>query len=307
MNTPQIQIAICTCRRPRMLRDCLKSIFKMRLPEQYLVSVVIIDNDNTPSAKTTVNEAIAIAPIDIHYVSEPNRGIPIARNRAIGYALEHGINFLVFIDDDEQVTQNWLINLVNYAEKKGGDAVIHGQVISKLPPRTPNYLMPFFSKRLLPTDTPMGTCATDNVLIPLRLIARHNLRFNETHPLSGGTDTLFFSAAHKCGIKIYSCTEAIVHETIPPSRASLRWLSQRKYRIGLGRATRLFDKKTNRSLIILRSSIRIILKSISSLLYLIFGKRKKSIKSWLKTCQAAGTISGLLGFKHAEYSKIHGN
>jgi glycosyltransferase involved in cell wall biosynthesis len=307
MKPSFIQISICTYQRPKMLKECLASVLRTQIPDRYRISITIIDNDKNQSAKLTVRKLAENAPIKVDYVTEPRRGIPMARNKALDQALSHNIDYLAFIDDDELVSENWLISLTNYLDEKGGNAVIHGRVISQCPENTPKYLAPFFTKRLLPTGTEMDTCATDNVLFSLQPARIHNLRFDESLALDGGDDTLFFSRMHTLGTKIFSCTEAIVYEPIPLSRISLRWLSQRKYRVGAGIARRKISADAAPFKLIVHSLSKIIAKLFSCLFHLLRGQKKKSVQAWLKGCQSAGTIGGILGIRYNEYKTIHGS
>jgi GT2 family glycosyltransferase len=55
-----------------------------------------------------------------------------------------------------------------------------------------------------------------------------DLRFN----LLGGGDTDFFWRCREAGMKFHWVAEAVINETVPPGRTSLRWLVLRGLRIG---------------------------------------------------------------------------
>ena len=305
---PSLQIAICTCQRPVMLRSCLVSVLNTRLPDGCSTSIVVIDNDPQQLARPVVDELSAAAPVAIHYVHEPRRGIPVARNKALDFAREYHADYLVFIDDDEEVESDWLTELVAYAESKGGQAVIHGRVISEFPADAPRHLMAFFAtKKLKPTGQLLTSCATDNVLIPLRPVFEHGLRFDESRPLAGGTDTIFFCAAHDLGIEIFSCTEAVVRETVPLGRITTRWLSKRKFRAGVDMGQRRIRNGRSLAASAITSILQIILGLLSSGLLLLLIRRHLATKEWLKVCRCAGIVYGSLGYRVDAYKSIEGH
>jgi succinoglycan biosynthesis protein ExoM len=300
----RVNISICTYKRPQMLEECLKSVFKTKLPENYHISISVIDNDDAQTAKPITEKLSPLSPIDVFYIHERRRGIPLARNKALKQS--SASTFLIFIDDDEQVAENWLIELIAYAEKKGGNAVICGQVISKCPPDAPKTLIPFFKKKPKKTGVSLTNCATNNVLIPRSLISEHNLFFDEKYPLAGGTDTLFFSAAHRKGIQIFSCAEAIVHETVPLSRISMTWLARRKFRAGINVANYKLQNGRFPTYIFLSSTLQILLHLICSIILLLAGQKFLSTREWFKICRSAGSICGTLGFQIDSYKTIEG-
>src|SRR5690606_40862979 len=55
--------------------------------------------------------------------------------------------------------------------------------------------LPIFKRKEYRTGQILQTCATNNVIIPVYVTRDLGLRFDETHPLAGGTDTLFFVEA----------------------------------------------------------------------------------------------------------------
>ena len=105
----------------------------MDIPTNTHITLTVIDNHDQQSAKTVVDELTPAATIPTHYVNEPKRGIPHARNRAMIESRAQHAKYLVFIDDDEWVAQDWLCKLHQYCHSKGGELVVSVQVISVLP------------------------------------------------------------------------------------------------------------------------------------------------------------------------------
>ena len=123
-----VALCLCTCKRPQFLEASLGSLQGLNLPSNTNVHLVVVDNDEAGSAQPVVSQCSPSLPFPVTYVIEPKRGIPCARNRAIRETKRIGADYLVFFDDDEQVTADWLIQLMNYCLAKGGAAVISGFV-----------------------------------------------------------------------------------------------------------------------------------------------------------------------------------
>ncbi|WP_372865357.1 glycosyltransferase family 2 protein [Spongiibacter sp.] len=303
----RINIAICSCQRPFLLEKALSSLAAMRRPANSEVLVSIIDNDPEQSALPVYEDWRAKFPVALHYAAEPRRGIPVARNRAIAEAHQHNADYLVFIDDDEWVEPEWLCELVGYAQQLGGKAVVHGAVVPELPAAAPAYMAEIFFEKGRPTGTELGSCATNNVLIPIYLTRELGLRFDESRPLAGGTDTLFFCAVAEKGVKIVECAEAKVHEGIPMSRLTSRWLAKRKYRAGITLAWRKREAGRSAVSLLLSSLVQLIVYSIVALLSRMLMRNVSYYKALMKMCRSAGVLSGLLGARTDSYTNIEGH
>ncbi len=304
-TTARVNIAICTYARQQLLAACLHSLDELRLPAQVEVIVSVIDNSADESARVVVENQRCTSRFTIDYVTEPRRGIPFARNRAIDHALEHNIDHLIFIDDDEYVSPQWLVELVAFSRAKRGEAIISGEVRSVVPGGVPDDISHLFTReRGARTGAQLDTCATNNVLIPMHLIRRHGLRFDESRPLAGGTDTMFFVTAALRGIEIYKCREALVYETVPLSRANLRWLSQRKYRAGVTDAWRKRQNGRSGTSIMASSLQQIVMQLLICTTTTVANRKGLRNRAWLRICKSTGTLMGLLGHRVDSYHEI---
>lgn len=299
-----INIALCTCTRPVLLSKCLDSLAGMIIPENSQVFVTVIDNDVNQTARIVVESRQKGFPVPLNYVVEDRRGIPLARNKAIAESHNLNADYLVFIDDDEWVDERWLVTLVDYALSVGGKAVISGAVKSELPVNTPEYMREIFRDKGRKTGAILSSCATNNVLIPSYVTKEMGLRFDESRPLAGGTDTLFFCEAVNRGVPIYKCAEAFVSEDVPANRLSLRWLSKRKYRVGITLAWR--KRRNGRAVvgIILSSFFQIVLNGLLVVVAALFFQKMIMVKAVMKVSRAAGTVSGVFGVKVDSYQTI---
>lgn len=299
-----INIALCTCMRPTLLGKCLDSLARMVIPDDSQVFVTVIDNDVNQTAQCVVDSFKHGFPLSLKYVVEDRRGIPVARNKAIAESHDLNADYLVFIDDDEWVDESWLVKLLAYALSVGGKAVISGAVKSELPANTPAYMREIFRDKDRKTGAVLSSCATNNVLIPSYVTKEMGLRFDESRPLAGGTDTLFFCEAVSRGVSIYKCAEAFVSEDVPASRLSLRWLSKRKYRVGITLAWR--KRRNGRAIsgIVLSSFAQLVLNGLLAVVATLLFQKMIMVKAVMKASRAAGTLSGVFGVEVDSYQTI---
>ena len=302
----KINICLCTYKRPKLLTACLQSLVDIIIPSGTEVTVTVIDNDQTCSAEALVTELTKTFPFKLYYHCESRRGIPCARNRAIEETHHLESDYLVFIDDDEWVEPLWLDTLYRYCQDQGGDIVVSGNVISEFSDETPEYIQRLFNRKQQPTGTQLSRCATNNVIIPIHVTKSLGLRFDESDLFAGGTDSKFFYAAMKAGVVIMRCGEALVHESVPKNRASIRWLSRRKYRGGITLGE--LEKQEGRSSlnIIIASSSKLVNELFSAATMLLLGKKYKGSKHWLRACRSLGILFGFFGLKVDSYKNADG-
>jgi GT2 family glycosyltransferase len=265
------------------------------------VVMVVVDNSLGEEGRGVVAAMQSTFPIPLHYECEPRRGISMARNRALDVAARRDAQYVAFVDDDEQVDADWLVNLLGYARSIGGNSIVHGEVIAVVPEGTPAPIARRLQSRSIPTGTRLKVCATNNVLIPMRIVRQHGLRFDERYALTGGEDTAFFLEAAKHA-EIHQCREAVVHEAICPSRATLGWLSRRRYRCGLQSVD--FDPRARRPI---GEPYRLVTRLVRCGLALAIARHEWALDLWLKACVSAGVCGGMLGLRYIEYRETHGS
>jgi len=300
----KVNICLCTYKREEMLAACLQSLAEIHLPVDTEVSLTIIDNDSNRTAEIVAKKYRKIIPFPVYCHCENKRGIPCARNRAIEETRRLESDYLVFIDDDEKVEPAWLEKIYTYCQQQGGNVIVSGGVVSELPEETPDHIAGLFNKKQRLTGAQLSSCATDNVLLPVDIT--DNLRFDETNPLAGGTDTIFFYQATKAGATILKCAEARVHEMVPANRTTLKWLSRRKFRAGITVAWRKQQEGRQKLSIIISSIGKICLDSIVCSIMMCTGKKVKRNLFWLKVCRSCGILSGVMGRAVDSYRNVDG-
>ena len=224
-----LDICVCTFRRPQ-LSETLTSLARLRLPQGYDVSIIVIDNDHEPSATGCVADFAASSPLPVQYVHCPAGNISIARNGALDAS---AARYLAFIDDDETATRDWLIKLTDMLETERSDVVL-GPVQAIYDRHAPAWMRALDIHSTMPVwvGNTIETGYTCNVLIDRDSPATRGLRFDLALGQSGGEDTKFFSQLNRAGGTIAFAEDAVVLEPVPPSRSTFGWLAQRRFRMG---------------------------------------------------------------------------
>jgi GT2 family glycosyltransferase len=232
-----IRIVVCipSFRRPQHLALTLESLARQRTSRRF--AVVIVDNDAADRAGVPVAaQFLQSGKIRGFCLVEPRQGNCHAINAAFESALAAfpAASHLLMIDDDEIASENWLEFMMRAAETTGAD-VIGGPVFPNFDDETqtglrrhPAFWPAYDSSGPVPVIYGCGNC-----LITRSVFARlgdpsFDLRFN----FLGGGDTDFFARCRQAGMKFYWAADAVITETIPPSRTNPGWLALRGLRIG---------------------------------------------------------------------------
>jgi succinoglycan biosynthesis protein ExoM len=238
----QIDIGICTYRRAS-LDEALLSLAVLAVPADTKLRIIVADNDKVATARERVDALRPTIPHEIAYVHCPAANISIARNACLDNATG---DFLAFIDDDEDASEEWLIELLATAETTRADAVL-GPVRSVYSSTAPDWMREGDFHSTLPVwvDGEIRTGYTCNVLLRLASPPVAGRRFNLALGRTGGEDTEFFSHMHGDGGKIAFAEKAYVYEPVTESRAGLGWLAKRRFRFGQTHG-RLLQEKSPR-------------------------------------------------------------
>lgn len=236
-NFHRICVGVLTFKRPDLLSSLLDGLAKISLPADIAVSLIIIDNDFTASAKTLVQQKTEqlTAYDGVNYIIGENPGVACARNRVLEEALRLTSDLICFIDDDEVPTNTWLENLVACAENSGAQLI--GGPVRLTRPRhkmTPWQWFVFWGASMLVRKKKISsnasaakgrlvTIVTNNWCIRADYLRSSGLRFDERFNKSGGEDTDFFHRAVAAGCKTHWCPDAIVMETPTLNRLSLKY------------------------------------------------------------------------------------
>ena len=303
-----VSVCVATCGRPIGLARLLGALEVLDLPEGTGLQVVVVDNDPEESARTVCREATARYAYSLRYVVEKSRGIPFARNAALAVALPES-DFVAFIDDDEVPEPGWLGELLRVQARTGAD-VVSG-------PCLPRYLQPpprwiaegaFHETPRHPTGTPRPGAFTHNVLVHasvFRVLDRH---FDESMALNGGDDREFFGRVSDAGFRIVWADDAVVHESVPASRATLRWLVGRGFRVGTSTAGVELRRGPRHRVVpsLLAHGLYCMVKGAGLALGLPLRGRAFAVEGLRLFSYGLGRIAGSAGYLHQEYRVIHG-
>ncbi|WP_375401970.1 glycosyltransferase family 2 protein [uncultured Sphingomonas sp.] len=238
-----IDVAVCTYRRAT-LAATLASIAAQALPDGVVVRVIVADNDETPSARASVEEAATRLGMECRYVHAPSRNISVARNACLDAATAP---LLAFIDDDEVAQSGWIAALLARMDETGADVVL-GPARAGYPADAPGWVARADLHSTRPPHVETGAIRTGytcNVL--LRLAAFGGDRFDPALGRTGGEDDVFFAGAVRRGAVIAFAPGAVVDDPIPAARANLRWLCRRSFRNGQTHARNRIEGGANRT------------------------------------------------------------
>lgn len=238
MYQRRICISIVTRNRPKMLCNLFSSLASVQKPTNAAISFLVVENNCSPTLNETIENFKVQMPDEvIDYVVEGVLGISSARNRALNHAIEQGFDFLVYVDDDEFVEPEWLVNLL--AERDRLDLDIVGSPVRPKPFDDNLTILQklvwsgiersgYKSERKCRLKCQAGRgdsikVATGSWMGRLDFFRNTGLRFDSHFGLTGGEDWNLWAKAKSLGAKTGWASDAIVYETVPASRLTLRY------------------------------------------------------------------------------------
>lgn len=273
------------------------------------LEVVLVDNDPDGSA-CDFGVAAKQRGYGLKCYVEPRRGIPYARNRALA-AVEDGVDFVAFVDDDEVPEPCWLDELLSLQEIHDAD-VVAGPVVRHFDGPPPEWVTRggFFVKQRYRTGQPIKFADTANALVRNGVLREMDEHFDERMALSGGEDTHLFLRMHKAGRTMVWADGAVVHELIPRSKANVGWLLRRAYRLGNSLSICEVDIYPRdyafRAVRVAKAAARIV-RGMLLLAVSPFLGRHVSVRALQDASRGIGMLAGLSGLVYQEYNrKTHG-
>ena len=227
---PAVDISICVCtfRRYQELTRCLRSIAAAKLPDAIVVELIVVDNDVEGGALAAFELVQSEIPFPSKYVVELVSGVSNARNRCVA---EASGSWIAFVDDDEMPSGEWLTSLWDCVQHYAAEGVF-GPVVPEfeVEPTIEAAWARLHHRPRYTTGTlmPWGDCRSGNVLYQKSLHIRCGA-FDPTLAATGSEDCDFFWRCLKGGAKLVWCDESVVHEVVPATRLTLRWLLRRAF------------------------------------------------------------------------------
>lgn len=238
-----IVVSTLTRRRPRMLANLLRSWSELSLPANCQVTFLVVENDDQPQSRDVVEEhAKLFMNTKLQYAHESELGIPFGRNRAAKEAIAQEADLLAFVDDDEVVAEDWLINFI--AGYRNSEAVLLGGPwrIAPLPAEKVSWTVRLMHRCVVArcarkerhanriaglSDSRRVTIATNNWLGETALFTEHGLWFDEAMRHTGGTDAKFYTQVRDLGLPTGWVYDAYMYETVPIDRLTFAYQFER--------------------------------------------------------------------------------
>ena len=304
-NDYLITLCICTYNRNKGLLTLLNSVKKQTIfklvPKSY-VKTVIIDNYDGSSKKIVDSNSFEL---NIVWNHEPRKGLVYARNKSV--SLAKNTDYCFFVDDDQKLDSECLVEILSTAKQKNADLVygsnppIFEKEISE---SKVSYFTPVYKK---PTDYPIAMCPTNCTLVLKEVLDSLEGPFNMCFNLTGGEDSFLSRQLSINNFKLYRSVRAKAYEYIPASRCRLSWIIKRSFRCS---ASLTFQDK----LLKLGFSfyfVRILKALIKVCLGLIFivpsifvpETNKKKLFPIIEIAEGLGHLFGYLNVHPEEYNK----
>jgi len=299
----KVLISVISYKRPQSLKRLLMSLANINT-YNLDCSILVVDNDCCGDNARVISEINSQVPINL--VEEKEQGIPYARNKAVEAFLETNDEYLVFIDDDETVDENWLQELLN-AQKETNADIVSGKVVSRAEDSTIDKDLSFLHSnnknnldmldKFYTTSLLVKRCVLENI------VSAFDVRFRYT-----GSSDLHFSL--KCIEQKYKAVyaeKAVSYEWVQSSRINAKWVMKRGFRNGAGYTTsKLYIDNSIKTYVhcLVMGAGRLSVGFTQILL------TKKNIggfyKALMRISSGVGSFAGLLGFNYNEYKKVHG-
>lgn len=230
----RVTVMIPTQRRLGGLAVAVRSVLAQTDVDFGELEVVVVDNDQVDSARSTVEGLAVGAACPVHYVHEPRAGVANARNA--GMARASG-DFIAFLDDDEEAPVGWLAALLAAQACYDAD-VVFGPVRARAPDSVAlhrDYLERFFS-RLGPAEAGVidHYYGCGDSLLRRAALPDPVSPFAAERNLIGGEDDMLFGQMRAAGATFAWEPAAWVWEDPVPDRLTLDYTLARAFAYGQG-------------------------------------------------------------------------
>ena len=254
-----ITVIICTYNRAEGLIRALKSLLLQTLAIEHWSVLVVNNNSVDGTLKEFANFTQEYLEQDhsphMRILTETNQGLSYARNRGIS---ESTGDFIVFIDDDQEVSSNYLQAYYDNCSNKGSFCIAGGPVIpiyesgrpqwaSKYTERTiSGYLefkstTRFFPKGSYPTGGNMGF--SSDVFVEYGGFSTNLGRTGDS--LLGGEESDLFRRIASQRSDLLYLNDAKVYHHIPAARTTIKFLRDVSRMVGVSEQLRTSNSISN--------------------------------------------------------------
>lgn len=125
---PLVSVIICTYNREKYLPLALNSLINQTV-DRSVYEIVIVNNNSTDNTEKVAQKFIHENPeLNVKYIVEKQKGLSAARNRGIK---ESSGEIVIFIDDDAEVTKNYIEEAIKFFEVYPEIDAMGGKIIPK--------------------------------------------------------------------------------------------------------------------------------------------------------------------------------
>ncbi|MEO1498715.1 MAG: glycosyltransferase family A protein [Planctomycetota bacterium] len=239
-NSADVSVIVITFNRAPMLAQTLASLVELdtTLPsgESFSYEVVVVNNASTDNTQEVIDEytrdGAAGSAVRIRSFYEEEPGVAPARNRGLH---ESESEWIAFHDDDQTAHTQWLVKLMELADRKQVK-VVGGAVKLSLPEGTTRQLAPqcrtLLGERVGWDEeapyTRKRVPGTNNVLIHQSILDEVGV-FN-TGLKVGGSDADLYRRIRNAGHTAWYTPDSIVYHMIPEKRLGddyMKWTATR--------------------------------------------------------------------------------
>lgn len=233
----RVAVGAITRQRLTLFGDLLDSFAAMKRPDGVEIIFTFAENDSEHRSTAIIEAFRAKVPEAVFFELEPRPGIPMGRNRVLDMALAQEADLLTFVDDDETVTEDWLVKLVAGVEAR--DLDLAGAPVEIIAP--PEDLTPLnagvlkhVQQRFVDRNAERGELSrrnaddrlniyTNNWCLRLSCQQQLGIRFDEALQYTGGSDTKFSRDMMAAGARVGWVPDAVVLEPTPTRRLTLKY------------------------------------------------------------------------------------
>jgi glycosyltransferase involved in cell wall biosynthesis len=230
-----VSIIICTRNRASFLRDTLASLQSTRVPEDWCVELLIVDNGSTDRTQEVISN-INLAPLRVRPLEEPQPGVSHAKNTALRHAKG---DVLLFTDDDVRVPSEWIPKMTAPVRAEQADAVAGGVQLAPHLERSwqaddPWITSPLATTAVLDADEPQRLVGANMALSKdvFEYIPRFDPNLGPGSDLGLGEETLLTHQIKRHGFEIASAFDVTVEHHCAAHRLSRTSYLQAAEKIG---------------------------------------------------------------------------
>lgn len=118
-------IVVCTYNSEKIIKRCLDALVALEGLSENVDKILVVDNNSTDLTSKIIHEYCEENNM-FQYVFEGRQGLSYARE----HALDANTDWIIYVDDDNILDKNWIIELKETVEENKRLGVVNGAVIA---------------------------------------------------------------------------------------------------------------------------------------------------------------------------------